>query len=110
MANTFNNKITTSVGTTQTEVYATDANTKATVIGINVSNNTTGTIVVDIVIEDALATQANIVKGVRIPSGTALAAIGGDQKLVMVENNRLLVQSDTAASSDVTVSILEITP
>jgi hypothetical protein len=110
MANTFNNKITTSVGTAQTEVYATDANTKATVIGINVSNNTTGTIVVDIVIEDALATQANIVKGVRIPSGTALAAIGGDQKLVMVENNRLLVQSDTAASSDVTVSILEITP
>jgi len=110
MANTFNNKITTAVGTVQTEVYATDANTKATVIGINISNNTTATIVADIVIEDALATQANIVKGVRIPTGTALAAIGGDQKLVMVENNRLLVQTDTAASSDVTVSILEITP
>ena len=108
MANTFNNQLTADVGTTPTVVYTTNSVTKATVIGINISNNTTGTVTAGIILEKG-ATQINIVKGARIPAGTALAAMGGDQKLVITESSTLYVQTDTATSSDVAVSVLEIT-
>lgn len=108
MANVFNNQLTANVGVTQTAVYATNSVTKATVIGINISNNTTATITADIILEKG-ATQIKLVKGARIPAGTALAAMGGDQKLVLTESSTLYVQTDTATSSDVAVSVLEIT-
>ena len=108
MANVFNNQLTADVGTSPAVVYSTNSVTKATVIGINISNNTTATVTADIILENG-ATQINIVKGARIPAGTALAAIGGDQKLVLNENSTLYVQTDTATSSDVVVSVLEIT-
>ena len=109
MANTFNNNLTTSVGTTLTEVYSTNSLTKATVIGINISNNTENTIVADIVLENETAVQGSIVTRARIPAGTSLAAMGGDQKLVMVENNKLYVKTNVDNSSDVVVSVLEMT-
>jgi hypothetical protein len=108
MANTFNNQLTADVGTTPVTVYSTDAVTKATVIGINISNNTASTVTVDIILNDGV-TEVYIVKSARIPAGTALAAIGGDQKLVINESSTLSVQTDTASSSDVIVSVLEIT-
>ncbi len=109
MANVFNNQLTSGVGTTPEVVYSTDNVTKATVIGINISNNTTATVTADILMDDGV-TQVFIVKGARIPAGTALAAIGGDQKLVINENSTLSVQTNVASSSDVIVSVLEITP
>jgi hypothetical protein len=108
MANTFNNQLTADVGTSPVVVYSTNSVTKATVIGINISNNTTSTITADIILDNG-ATEINIVKGARIPAGTALAAIGGDQKLVINESSTLSVQTDTTSSSDVIVSVLEIT-
>jgi hypothetical protein len=108
MANRFNNQQTVDVGTGLTKVYETDANTVSTVIGINVANKTTGTVYADIVIQGADSTQTFLVKGVVIPRGQSLAAMGGDQKLVMVENNALFVSTTVAAGVDVIVSVLEI--
>ena len=51
MANVFNNQLTSDVGTAPVVVYSTNGVTKATVIGINISNNTTATITADIEIE-----------------------------------------------------------
>ncbi len=108
MANVFNNQLTSDVGTTPVTVYSTNSVTKATVIGINISNNTSSTVTADIILDDGVST-VYIVKGARIPAGTALAAMGGDQKLVINESSTLSVQTDTTASSDVVVSVLEIT-
>ncbi len=108
MANVFNNQLTSDVGTTPVVVYSTNSVTKATVIGINISNNTTSTVTADIILDNGIA-EVYIVKGARIPAGTALAAMGGDQKLVINESSTLSVQTDTATSSDVVVSVLEIT-
>jgi hypothetical protein len=108
MANRFNNQQTTDIGTALTKVYETDATTVSTVIGINIANKTAGTIYADIVMQGADSTQTYLVKGVVIPKGQSLAAMGGDQKLVMVENNALFVSSSAAASADVIVSVLEI--
>ena len=108
MANRFNNQQTVDVGTGLTKVYETDANTVSTVIGINVANKTTGTVYADIVIQGADSTQTFLVKGVVIPRGQSLAAMGGDQKLVMVENNALFVSTTVTDGVDVIVSVLEI--
>jgi hypothetical protein len=43
-----------------------------------------------------------------IPAGNSLAAIGGDQKLVMIEDNRILIKSSDATSIDAVVSTLEV--
>ena len=48
-------------------------------------------------------TTGYIVKGAEIPARSALAAMGGDQKLVMEPLNYLLINSDTATSIDVIV-------
>ncbi len=109
MANRFNNNIVAGVGISSTEVYATGASKKATVIGINLANTLTTTVTASIFFEDDSAQQVYIVKDVVIPPGNSLAAIGGDQKLVLVENNRMLVSASTATAIDVIVSVLEIT-
>lgn len=108
MANRFSNQQTVDVGTTPEIVYATDANTVSTVIGINVANKSAGTIYANIILEGADSTQTYLVKDVVIPRGSSLAAMGGDQKLVMTENSNLYVSSNVAASADVIVSVLEI--
>ena len=98
----------TGIGTNPVEVYATGASTRATVIGINIANTTNGTILVSIKFTDDNSTQGFIVKDVAIAKNTSLAAMGGDQKLVMEPNNSIVVVSNTANSADVILSALEI--
>lgn len=109
MANQFNKTLHTGIGTTPVEVYSTAANTKATVIGVNIANTTDDTVFINIQLRDETSATAFVVKNAEIPAGAALAAMGGDQKLVMDPLNYLLVSSDTASSVDVIVSVLEIT-
>jgi len=108
MANQFKKTMTTNVGTTPVDVYTTGPSTRATVIGINIANTTNGTILVSIKFTDDNSTQGFIVKDVAIAKNTSLAAMGGDQKLVMEPNNSIVVVSNTANSADVILSALEI--
>jgi len=109
MANTFNNNAITSVGATPTELYSTGAGKKATVIGINIANITQETVTCDIIFEDDLSQAFFVVKEAVIPSGNSLAAIGGDQKLALNANNRILINANTANAIDGIISVLEIT-
>lgn len=108
MANQFKKTMTTGIGETPIEIYATDASTRATVIGINIANTTESSIYVDLTFTDETSQTGYIVKGTEVPPGTALAAMGGDQKLVLEPNNSISLTSDTSASVDVIVSSLEI--
>jgi hypothetical protein len=110
MSNQFVKTLTTDVGTTPETVYTTGATTRSTVIGINIANTTTGPIIVDIQFtDDANNNTGYVVKGVVIAKGTSLAAIGGDQKLVLEPEDSISVTSNVATSADVIVSALEIT-
>jgi imidazoleglycerol phosphate dehydratase HisB len=109
MANQFKKTMETGIGTNPIEVYTTGASTRATVIGINIANTTNGTIQVSIKFRDDTSAEGYIVKDVSIAKGTALAAMGGDQKLVLEPNNFIVVVSNTENSADVIVSALEIT-
>jgi hypothetical protein len=110
MSNQFTKQLTVDVGTTPETVYSTGVNTRATVIGINIANTTSNSITVSIqFVDDANSATGYIVKDVVIARGTSLAAIGGDQKLVLEPEDSITVTSSSATSADVLVSALEIT-
>jgi len=108
MANTFKNAVAQSVGTNPVDIYTTASNTRSTVIGINIANTSTSNIEVDILLRDDTSAETFIVKGAPINRNSALAAMGGDQKLVMEPNNALIIKTNKNNSADVTVSVLEI--
>jgi len=110
MANTFIKRTAQSVGTNPVDVYTTAAETRSTVIGINVANTSTSNIECDIILRDENSAELYIVKGCPINRNSALAAMGGDQKLVMEPNNVLVIRTNKDDSADVVVSALEITP
>lgn len=109
MASEFKRKTQRDVGTDLTSIdsYACPANTIATVIGLSVSNKTSGTIYVDATL-DSGSSNTYLIKTAPVPIGGALIIVGGDQKVVMEAGDQIRIQSDTATSADVIMSILEI--
>ena len=100
MANTFKNYVSTSVGTSATTVYTVPADTTAVVIGCNIANRESTAAYVDVQLGSTY-----IVKGAPVPSGSALSVLDG--KIIMETGETLSVTSDTAASADVILSVLE---
>jgi hypothetical protein len=107
MANTFKNNFQQNIGQTIQTVYTAGSGIQATVIGMTVAN-VIGSDVRANVIVNSSGTDYYLVKNATIEPGSALVPIGGDQKLVLEASDFLRVQSDTATSLDVIVSVLEI--
>lgn len=109
MASTFKNYTARSIGTSANTVYnPTTTNIQSTIIGMTIANIVTTPIYVSVILNDTSA-NTYLVKNAIVPVGGSLVPIGGDQKLVMEQNDSILVVSDTATSADVIVSVLEIT-
>jgi hypothetical protein len=108
MANTFKNSISGSLGTTETTVYEAVGVT-ATVIGVAVSNVLTSSINVDIkMYDDSAVKNAYLIKNALIPASSNIILVGGEQKLVLEPNDYLTVSSSLDNSTDVIISVLEI--
>ena len=109
MANTFKNRTLRGVGTTPIDVGAVvEASTQTTLIGMTVANIVSSVISVTVTLNDGTNTT-NIVKDAPIPTGGSLLVCGGDQKIVLMTGDKLIVTSNTASSADVITSFLEIT-
>lgn len=110
MANSFQRKLSRSIGTSLTAVgsYTVGASTETTVIGLVVSNTTASQVLVDATLNDG-SNDTYLIKEAPVPSGGAIVIVGGDQKVVLETNDSIKVKSDTASSVDVVMSILEIT-
>ena len=109
MANTFKNRTLRAVGTSPVDVGAVvAASTQTTLIGMTIANITSGVISVTVTLNDGTNTT-NIVKDAPIPTGGSLIPVGGDQKIVMMTGDKIIVTSNTASSADVIMSFLEIT-
>jgi len=110
VANVFTNSFNSSIGTSNVVVYEPGGSIDyATVIGCTVSNIVTTTVEFDLFVRDVDDTDVYILKAAELNSGTGEVPIGGEQKLVLKPNQQLIAKSNTAASIDVAVSILEIT-
>lgn len=109
MASLFKNFTAQAVGTTANNVYnPTTSGIQSTVIGMTIANIVTSPIYVSIFLNDGSA-NTYLVKNAIVPVGGSLVPVGGDQKVVLEQNNSLYVVSDTASSADVIISALEIT-
>jgi hypothetical protein len=74
---------------------------------MSIANVLTSPITVDVTV-NSNAFNYYMVKSASIDPGSALIPIGGDQKLVLEAGDYISVVSDTAASADVILSLLEI--
>jgi len=111
MANTFIRKTERNIGTSLTQIDSyevTGTGKIATVIGLSVSNTTSSAVDIDAALNDG-SNDFYIVKNCPLPSGSTVVLVGGDQKVVMEENDLIKVKSSASSSVDVVMSILEIT-
>lgn len=109
MANSFKNYIAVGVGATANAVYSpTTSGIQSTVIGMTLANVTGTPLYVSVFLNNGVA-NAYIIKDALVPTGGTLVPIGGDQKLVVEQNDVLYAVSSAAASVDVILSVLEIT-
>ena len=104
MANTFKSYLTANV-TTESNIHVAPSSTQTTVIGLSLANIGVGLATVSVTLTRS-STVVNIVKNAQIPVGDTLILYGGDQKLVMEQNDVLKLTSDIAIDS--IVSVLEI--
>ena len=110
MANTFKLKTDTAVGTTLTSVYTVPATTTTVIIGAVLANILASQIKVDVKIVTASSAGENaddvyLVKDLPIPNGSSFELIEG--KVVLETGDIVKVESDTASSLDVALSVLE---
>ena len=109
MANAFKNRTLRAVGTSPVDVGAVVAgSTETTLIGMTLANITSGVISVTATLNDGTNTT-HIVKDAPVPTGGSLILLGGDQKVVLMTGDKVIVTSNTASSVDVIMSFLEIT-
>lgn len=108
MANTFSSYVRKNVGVDENIVLTVPLGSTVTVIGVSLSNVALAPIKVDLVLRRANL-DYYIIKGSTVDIGSAQVPVGGDQKLVLLVGDSLIVKSNTALSLDVVVSALVIT-
>ena len=107
MANSFKNYGSAGVGTSSTVVYTANTGVQATVIGMTVANLLNTSVTANVVVSIS-NTSFYMVKNAQVDPGSALIPIGGGQKLVLEAGDSISVNTNTAASVDVIMSLLEI--
>lgn len=100
MPNVLTNYTSASSGTSPTTLYTVPTATTGTIVGLNVANTTASQIAVDVQISGVY-----LVKGTPIPANSALSVLDG--KIVVKTTETVVVTSNTAASVDAILSVLE---
>ena len=115
MANAFKNVTVTGNHAADTDIdvgSAVASGATHTIIGLTISNITSGVINVDVILENS-SSRTYIVKSAPIPTGGSLICCGGDQKICLFHNgtngDQIKVQSNTANSMHIIMSYLEST-
>ncbi len=96
----FNNYTSSAVGTSPVTVHTVATGQEAVVIGLNLANITASQISVDVQLAGVY-----LVKGVAIPAGAGLSVLDG--KIILEVTDTCIITSNTAASCDVILSVLE---
>ena len=109
MANTFKNKVYDGANTSANaimSVYTVPSSTTTVVIGLTLANTTSSQITADIKL--SAGSTIFLAKDIPIPAGASFEYMAGN-KIIMEAGHTLKVASNTAASLDTAMSIMEIT-
>ena len=83
------------------------ANSNDAVIGIRIANIVTSAIKIDVFVSVGGSKTRYICKDLSIPPNSAVELVSGGAKFVMQSTDVLKVESDTASSADVYVSVVD---
>lgn len=108
MATFFKNSVIKDIGTTPVKVVETQTNSRATVIGMSLTNLTLGAILVSVEVQDDTSTRGYFCKDVLVPSNTSLRVVNGGEKLILGNSNELYVSCNIDHGVDALVSYVEI--
>jgi len=108
MATLFKNKVVNSVGVVPVDVYETDASTRATVIGLSLTNLTQSFVYVDVLMQDDTSVTGYYLKQALLPANTSLRVVATGEKLIIAPSNKIQVKSSINDSVDVVLSFVEI--
>ena len=104
MAQDFRRYTNNNVGTSAATVFT--ANSYDAIIGISLSNVTSGDITASAYVNDG-TNDIYLIKDAPIPAGSALQVIDGGAKVVVQSSDVLYVVSNTASSLDSLVSVVD---
>jgi hypothetical protein len=108
MATLFKNKVVKEIGVEPVDIYETDASTRATVIGMSLTNLTSSFVYVDVLIQDDTSVTGFYLKETLLPANTALRVVNQGEKLIVAPSNKIQVRSSVNDSVDVVLSFVEI--
>lgn len=108
MATLFKNKVIKNVGTLPVDIYDTDASTRATVIGMSLTNLTSSFVYVDVLIKDDTSVTGYYLKDTLLPANTSIRVVNQGEKLIVAPSNLIQVRSNVDDSVDVVLSFVEI--
>jgi hypothetical protein len=113
MANIFKLKTKPSLTTSLAAYYTVPADTTAVVLGISLSNITSGSVTADIkIISDTVDVETNtdtyLGKGLPVPAGGTLEIMQGN-KLVLQTTDVIQAKASATSSVDLLISVMEIT-
>ena len=86
----------------------TDASTRATVIGMSLTNLTQSFVYVDVLMQDDTSVTGYYLKQALLPANTSLRVVATGEKLIIAPSNKLQVKSSIDDSVDVVLSFVEI--
>lgn len=108
MATFFKNKVVNNVGTTPVQLAQTPAGTRATAIGLSITNLTESIVSVSVLLTDETSTTGYFLKDVEIAPQSSLRAINGGEKLIIAAENELTVVANIPNAVDCILSYVEI--
>jgi len=108
MANSFKSNVANNIVTSGNTVYTCPSATQTTLIGLTLSNITSGTVTANVFLRRS-SVDYSLISNAPILTGSTLVPIGGDQKVVLQAADILKVTASANASVDVIASLLEIT-
>lgn len=108
MASFFRNSVVKDIGVAPVKVLETASNSRATVIGLSLTNLTQGVILVTVELQDDTSTRGHYCKDVLVPANTSLRLVNGGEKLILANRNELYVSCNSENGLDALVSYVEI--
>lgn len=95
------------IGTTPIDVIETSGANRFTLIGCNLANRVDTQVIVDLIIVNSLAEEIFYIRQLSIDPYTSIKVITNGEKLILSENHKLRIVSDTLNSVDATISYAE---
>ena len=108
MATFLRTKVANNIGTTPITVLNPIGTSKYTIIGCSLANTTDYDVIIDVTILDASLNEGYYVKHLIITPYTSAKIVTNGEKLVLAENCKMNIVSDTDDSIDAIISYAEI--